>query len=211
MQTALFQGLNIDIEYINKILEKGGVIAFPTETVYGLGAFISNDEAIKKIYSLKNRPYEKALTVHMGSLDQAYLVAKEIPKEFFLLADHFLPGPLTIILKKRNNLSRMVSSLSTVGIRIPSHPVAQHLLRGLKEPIIGTSANVSSQKPLTSAQEVSEIFGGKVESIIDGGTCEVGIPSTVLSLAEEPVILRNGFITQAQIEAVLGRKISSII
>ena len=188
----------------------GSLVAFPTETVYGLGATISNDEAIKKIYSLKQRPLEKALTVHLALLDQVHLVAQDIPEEFFLLHQCFLPGPLTLVLKKKSSVSKFVSSYDTVAIRIPSHPAALKFLRILKEPIIGTSANISSEKDPISAKELSENFHNKIECIIDGGICDVGVPSTILNLVGEIKILRKGSISKSQIEKVLNREILSV-
>lgn len=199
-----------DLPSIKEILERGGVVGFPTETVYGLGASISNDEAIKKIYLLKNRPPEKALTVHLGLIEQVYKVAEDLPPEFFLLYDHFLPGPLTIVLKKKKSVSKMVSSYDTVAVRFPSHPTALKFLKILEDPIIGTSANISSQKDPLSAQEVVKSFDGKIDCIIDGGICDVGIPSTILNLVGELKILRKGSIEKEEIEKILGRKIISV-
>jgi L-threonylcarbamoyladenylate synthase len=206
MQTKYFKDY-LDIDYINKILKNDAVIAFPTETVYGLGAFISKDKAIEKIYKLKKRPPEKALTVHLGNLDQVHLVAENIPEIFFVLANKFLPGPLTIILKKKKSISPWVSSLDTVAVRIPSHPLTLTLLKGLDEPIVGTSANISSEKSPISAQEIKSNFLNQIECIIDGGQCDIGIPSTVITLVDEIKILRKGFITKNQIEKTLNIKI----
>jgi L-threonylcarbamoyladenylate synthase len=208
METIYYSDLKIeDLPFINELLEKGGIIAFPTETVYGLGAFISNDEAIKKIYILKNRPLEKALTVHFGSAEQVYIVAEDIPEDFFLLSQYFLPGPLTMVLKKKSSVSRLVSAYDTVAVRIPSHPTALKFLKTLKEPIIGTSANISSQKDPISMREVSVNFHNKIECIIDGGICNVGIPSTILNLVGEIKIIRKGTISKEHIEQVLHKKI----
>jgi L-threonylcarbamoyladenylate synthase len=207
MRTLFFKGVDFDIKYINDLLQKGGIIGFPTETVYGLGASISNDAAIRKVYELKKRPLEKALIVHMGKLDQVHFVAEDIPDEFFLLASTFLPGPLTLVLKKKKEISSLVSSLNTIGVRIPSHPVALHLLRGIDEPIIGTSANISHHKSPVSAEEVLDNFDGQIECIIDGGRCDIGVPSTILSLVDGIKILRKGLITPEQIQQVLGREV----
>lgn len=211
METVYFKDVNTkNLAFIKHLLENGGIIGFPTETVYGLGASVSDEEAIKKIYSLKNRPIEKALTVHVGSLDHVYLVAEDLPEDFFLLQKSFLPGPLTIVLKKRSSISKFVSSFDTVAIRMPSHPAALKFLKVLKEPIIGTSANYSSCKDPISADEVSNYFHDKIDCIIDGGICDMAIPSTVLNLVGEYKILRKGPVSQEQIEKILNRKILSV-
>lgn len=207
MKTIHYNEKNIDTLVINDLLQKGGVIGFPTETVYGLGAFISNEEAIRKIYALKNRPEEKAMIVHIGKIEQVYLLADDIPEDFFLLSSRFLPGPLTIILKKKNTLSRLVSSYDTVAIRYPSHKLALKLLNDLEEPIVGTSANISNQSPALSSIEVVKYFEGKIDCIIDGGKSNLGLPSTILSLVGEMKILRVGSITKKQLEQVIKKPI----
>ena len=207
MQTTYFNKDNLDTGYINKILKNGGVIAFPTETVYGLGAFISNEQGLKKIYTLKHRSENKPLTVHIGNISQAKLVAKDLPPAFFKLAEQFLPGPLTIIVKKQEGVSSLVSPFDTVGIRIPSHPLTLKLLKEIENPIVGTSANESSLKSSVSAVEVLNSFENKIDCIIDGGLCDIGLPSTIVDLTDQIKILRNGFITKDQIENALKIKI----
>lgn len=208
METIYFKDLKSeDLFIIKGILERGGVVGFPTETVYGLGASIASDEAIKKIYLLKNRPPEKALSVHLGSIEQVYKVAEDIPPEFFQLYEHFLPGPLTIVLKKKKSVSSMVSSYDSVAVRFPSHPTALKFLKILDDPIIGTSANISSQKDPITADEVLRSFNGKVDCIIDGGKCEVGSASTILNLVGELKILRKGIVSKEEIEQVLKRSV----
>ena len=206
MQTIYFNKINMDIQCVSDVLEQNGIVGFPTETVYGLGALISKDKAIEKIYRLKARPAEKALTIHIGNINQVHLVADEIPDDFFILAKCFLPGPLTIVLKKKEGVSPLISSLDTIAIRIPSHPLSLKLLKGLKSPIIGTSANISSYPSPVTADEVSNNFHNKIECIIDGGPCDKGIPSTVISIVDEIKILREGSITKEQIESALNKK-----
>lgn len=203
MKTIYFKNDYIDESCINAILENSGVIAFPTETVYGLGTYISNEEGINRIYELKNRPRDKALLVHMGKLEQIYMVAEEIPDEFFILARAFWPGPLTMILKKKKSVSSLISNSSTIGVRMPNHPITLKLLQNLKQPIVGTSANVSYQENPTSALDVSRNFHDKIDCIIDGGQCDFGVPSTIISLVDGNDILRKGSITKEQINRVL--------
>ena len=204
MKTIYFKEENLDLDYINAVLERGGVIAFPTETVYGLGSSIYNEAAINRIYELKSRPNEKALIVHMGKLQQVYMVAEDIPDAFFDLARAFLPGPLTIILKKKKEVSNLISPFNTIAVRIPSHPIALKLLKGLQFPIVGTSANISNQKNPISFIDVAKNFHEKVDCIIDGGICDIGQPSTIISLVDSNEILRKGIISKSQIEKALN-------
>lgn len=206
MDTLQLQEETLDLENISKALKDGEVIAFPTETVYGLGALISNEEALKKIYLLKERPERKALIVHISKIEDVKKVAKDIPKIFYLLASHFFPGPVSFILKKRNDLSPLVSSYDTVAVRMPAHGLTLKLIDFLKEPIVGTSANISNEKNPVTFKDVLSAFGGKIHAIIDGGICPIGIPSTIIDLTDGMKILREGFITIDQINAVLNLK-----
>ena len=207
MPPIYFNETNLDMKKINNILKNEGVVIFPTETVYGLGAFISKENALKKIYDLKQRPRNKPFTVHIGDIKQAELVARELPKEFFQLAEHFLPGPLTIIVKKNPNISALVSPFDTIGIRFPAHPLILKLLKHLDEPIVGTSANISSRKNPISAKEAAEPFTENIDCIIDGGLCNIGQPSTIINLVGSIRILRQGFITPKQITSALNVEI----
>ncbi len=204
---TFYYSKNSDLIHVKSLLENGEVIAFPTETVYGLGALISQNKAIEDIYALKKRLESKALTVHAGSLESVNMVAKDIPEDFYLLARHFLPGPLTVILKKNEKISSLISPYETIGFRIPAHKTALSLLKMLKEPIVGTSANISSCKSPVCANEVLDTFNEKISCIIDGGRCKIGVASTVLSLVGEISILREGSITKEQIEKVLNKTV----
>ncbi len=197
-----------------KLLSQGEVVAFPTETVYGLGADASNEEAVAKIYAIKNRPSFNPLISHYSSAEKAW--KDVIPNELaYKLAEKFWPGPLTMILPKSKN-SR-ISSLATAGldcaaVRVPAHPVAMGLLEKLDIPVVAPSANPSTKLSPVSAEHVLNSLGKKLDYILDGGECEVGLESTVIDLTmDTPVILRAGVITEEEIIAVIlsphgGRK-----
>jgi L-threonylcarbamoyladenylate synthase len=203
MKTLFFNEHTLDLGFIKSALLNNGVIGFPTETVYGLGAFISQDDALKKIYELKIRSPSKALTIHASKIEKVFEVSSDITDDFFLLAEHFLPGPLTIILKKKKSISSLISPYETIGFRVPSHPLALKVLSFLDEPLVGTSANISSSKSPVSAKEVMDVFDGKISCVIDGGQCPIGVASTVISLVGEIKILRVGSISKEEIEKVL--------
>ncbi len=188
-----------------EILQKGELVAFPTETVYGLGAPIFNPEAIRKIYLAKGRPSDNPLIAHISSLDQLPQIAREIPSEFYLLANAFFPGPLTVVLKRHPSVPSIVSGgLDTIAVRMPSHPIAQQLIKAVGQPIVAPSANLSGKPSSTTAQHVIADFEGKIGAVIDGGPTEYGVESTVVSLISEPCLLRLGAIPKAEIEQILG-------
>lgn len=189
------------------ILQAGGVVAFPTETVYGLGADARNPDALRKIFAAKQRPIDHPLIVHLANVDQLSDWAREIPPVAFALAEAFWPGPLTLILKKAPGVSDLVTGhQDTVGLRIPRHPVAQALLRAMGGGIAAPSANRFGRISPTTAQAVREELGDAVDWVLEGGECEVGLESTILDLSgEAPVILRPGMLDVKQIEAVLGQ------
>ena len=180
-----------------ELIKKGEIVAFPTETVYGLGGDAFNETAVKKIYEAKNRPSDNPFIVHFGKIEdveQAGYLTDTAEKIF----KRFSPGPLTIVLKKKPEIPYCVTAgLETVGIRIPSHPLAREFLIKCGTPVAAPSANVSKRVSPTSAQYVYDDMNGKIPAIIDGGRCEVGIESTVLDLSGEiPTILRPGAITK---------------
>ncbi len=178
-------------------------IAFPTETVYGLGAPVFSPEIIQKIYELKGRPQDNPLIVHVANFEQMALIVESYPEE---LARHFWPGPLTLILPKKSTVPSIVSAgLPTIGVRMPAHPLARELIEAVGEPLAAPSANLSGRPSSTTAAHVRDDFGDQV-MILDGGPCEQGLESTVLSL-DPPTILRPGTITKEEIEAVLGTKV----
>ena len=189
-----------------KIMSRGGLVAFPTETVYGLGGNALKKKAAAKIYKAKGRPSDNPLIVHIAEIDEVYSLASEIPDEFFKLAESFWPGPLTMILKKSSIVpDETTGALNTVAIRMPSHPIARKLISSCGFPIAAPSANSSGKPSPTSASHVFTDLNGKIPLIIDGGDCQIGIESTVLSLAgDKPLLLRPGAITKEMIESVIG-------
>jgi L-threonylcarbamoyladenylate synthase len=186
------------------IIRSGGIVAFPTETVYGLGADAKNPDAIKKIFAAKGRPQDNPLIVHISRSSQAAEVAY-VTEAALRLFDRFSPGPLTIVLKKKAVVPKEVTAgLSTVGIRIPKHDMARKLIDLADTPVAAPSANISSRISPTTAAHVYEDLAGAIPLIIDGGQCEVGIESTVLDMSGDiPTILRPGWITQEMLLEVL--------
>lgn len=178
-----------------EILRKGGIGAFPTDTVYGLGALAFDNAAIESIYTAKDRPLEKAIPILIGDLSDLDRIGSDIPEMALRFAERFWPGPLTCVIPKKSTLPPAVSATSTVAVRIPNHPDALALLRAAG-PMAVTSANISgAQNPLT-AQDVYEQLQGRIPIILDGGKTPGGIPSTLVDCTgEKPVILREGPIT----------------
>ncbi len=195
-----------EIAHAAELLRAGKLVAFPTETVYGLGANALDAEAVARIFEVKGRPTSSPLIVHVSNSEMARSVVAEWPKAAQVLAQKFWPGPLTLVLKKQPSIPNIVTAgLNTVGVRMPSHPVALALIAATQLPIAAPSANIFSQLSPTSAEHVRQGLGNSVDYILDGGECSVGIESSVLSLAGiRPVLLRPGGITRSQIEAVIG-------
>jgi len=189
-----------------EILKRGGLVGFPTETVYGLGADASSAQAVKRLYAAKRRPLDHPVIVHFADADLAFSWAREVPPAANKLAAKFWPGPLTLILKKSANAADYVTGgQDTVGLRVPSHPVAQELLRAFGGGIAAPSANRFGQLSPTTAAHVREDLGKDVELVLDGGPSEVGIESTIVDLSSgEPALLRPGKISAAELQAVLG-------
>ncbi|MEQ1776535.1 MAG: L-threonylcarbamoyladenylate synthase, partial [Burkholderiales bacterium] len=192
-------------------LRAGGLVAFPTETVYGLGADASNPDAIKKVFAAKGRPHDHPLIVHVASSSQLTEWARDIPSAAHTLAKKFWPGPLTLILKRAPGVSDLVTGgQDTVAIRVPSHPVAQALLQAFGGGVVGPSANRFGRVSATTADHVRQEFGDAVDCILDGGACDVGIESTIIDLSgSKPALLRPGWITAAQIESALGLSLTA--
>ena len=195
-----------DIDRAVSILKAGGLVAFPTETVYGLGADARSSEAVLKIFAAKGRPPTNPLIVHVSGVAMAKLYAMEWPDTARRLAQKYWPGPLTLVLPRYRTIAPEVSAgLDTVGLRMPNHPLALELIQRFDGPIAAPSANRSNHLSPTTAQHVREELGDAVDLILDGGPCRVGIESTVLDLTgSQPMILRPGGITRAQIEKVIG-------
>lgn len=189
-----------------EVLRKGGLVAFPTETVYGLGADALDERASAKIYGAKGRPSDNPLIVHIADWEDIYKIAADIPREAKLLADKFWPGPLTMVLKKSEQVPLTTTGgLSTVAVRMPDHAIARGLIRAGGGYVAAPSANTSGRPSPTKAQHVAEDMDGVIEMIIDGGDVSIGLESTIVDLTEGvPTILRPGYINQEMLEAVVG-------
>lgn len=195
-----------ELKEASAVIRSGGLVAFPTETVYGLGGDATNPEASRKIYAAKGRPSDNPLIVHIADFSQLRNIVAEVPQEAEKLAEAFWPGPLTMILRKNDVIPyETTGGLDTVAIRMPSHPVARAFLQDSGCMIAAPSANTSGRPSPTTAQHVWEDLHGKIEILLDGGPVGIGIESTIVDLSEErPMILRPGFITQEMLSAVLG-------
>ena len=208
METEILDGgTEKDLEKAAEILKKGGLVAIPTETVYGLAANALNPTAVAKIFKAKGRPMDNPLIVHISRFEEIYRLVKCVPHKAKELADRYWPGPMTIILPKSDLIPDEVSAgLPTVAVRMPSHPVARAIIEKAGLPLAAPSANSSGLPSPTTARHVMDDMCGKIEAVVDGGACDVGIESTVVTLATDiPRLLRPGGITHEQLEAVLGR------
>ena len=198
------------ISYAASLLRDGGVVAFPTETVYGLGADAANEQAVSRIYSIKGRPADHPLIVHLADAGMIDRWAREIPADALRLAERFWPGPLTIVLRRSATVSGLVTGgLDTVGIRVPAHPVAQHLLREFGGGIAAPSANRFGRISPTCVDHVRDELGSAPDLILDGGDCQVGLESTIISLINDsPILLRPGRVSIHDLCEALGREIT---
>lgn len=194
------------LEKAGEIIRKGGLVAFPTETVYGLGGDAENREASKKIYAAKGRPSDNPLIVHICELGQLKEIAAEYTEDMQCLADAFWPGPLTMIVNSSGLIPHETTGgLDTVAVRFPSHPVANALIRVSGRTIAAPSANTSGRPSPTRASHVKDDLDGKIDMIIDGGPVNIGLESTIVDLTEDvPTILRPGYITPEDVKRVLG-------
>ncbi len=199
------------VEQAVSVLRKGGIVAFPTDTVYGLGACINIPQAVERIYRVKERPRNMALPLLLADKSQITEVAQPVPPLARLLIDSFLPGALTIVLHKSESVPDIITAGGkTVAIRIPDHPTPLALIRGVGTPVVGTSANVSGMPSPLTAAEVHSQFGDKIDLIIDGGTCSAGTESTIVDLTgETPVVLREGAISKEELKQVCGDIVSA--
>jgi len=195
-----------DIDHAAFIIRSGGIVAMPTETVYGLAADATNPLAVASVFAAKSRPAFDPLIVHLASQSQVTDYALEFPENAAWLAEQFWPGPLTIVLPRRPNISDLVTSgLQSVGLRIPAHPMALELLRVCRLPLAAPSANPFGGISPTTAEHVSSGLGHVVDYILDGGPCQVGVESTVVSFLDaRPVVLRPGGLSIEQISAIIG-------
>jgi len=192
-----------------EILKAGGLVAFPTETVYGLGARATDPAAVKKIFTVKGRPADNPLIVHLASPRQLDDVALEIPPEAELLAKRFWPGPLSLVLKRSKLIAPEVSAgLQTVAVRMPAHPTALKLIKAVGDPLAAPSANLAGRPSPTSYQHVLNDLSGKIDAVIKATHCRIGVESTVLDLTvDQPVILRPGGVPREDLEEALNRQI----
>lgn len=199
------KGIDEKIKKAAEIIKGGGVVAFPTETVYGLGANAYDEQAVKKIFELKGRPQDNPLIVHISKKQDVYIVAREVPEKAKVLIREFWPGPLTLVLPKNPSIPDIVTAgLDTVAVRMPDHPIALKLIRLSGVPIAAPSANISGKPSATQPEHIKKYFGEKV-FLIDGKV-KIGIESTVLDLTEDvPKILRPGAITKEMIERKIGK------
>ena len=195
------------MEEAAELIKSGDIVAFPTETVYGLGANAFDENAVAKIFAAKGRPADNPLIVHIAKKDQLSEIVLEVPLIAKKLIKKFWPGPLTIVFKKSQKIpSNVTAGLDTVAVRMPAHKVALDLIKKAGVPIAAPSANSSTRPSPTCAQHVYDDLNGKIPYIIDGGTCKVGLESTVLSLAnEKAIILRPGKVTLEQIQKTIGK------
>lgn len=190
-----------NVEQAARLLRQGGLVAFPTETVYGLGADASNPAAVRRIFAAKGRPADHPLIVHIADASELKNWVAEVPRAAWLLAEKFWPGPLTMVLRKAPQVGTLVTGgQESIGLRVPSHPVAQKLLRAFGGGIAGPSANRFGKLSPTTAAHVVQELGEAVDLVLDGGECDVGIESTIVDLTREsPAILRPGRISAQQI------------
>ena len=208
MKTKIRSGKKA-LELAKEIILQGGVVAFPTETVYGLGANAYDGSAVERIFQAKGRPQDNPLIVHIGNIADLYCIADKVSEAAQILAEKFMPGPITLVLKKKDIIPSVVTAgLGTVGVRMPSHKIAHEFIKSCGVPIAAPSANISSHISPTSAGHVYNDLKGRIPLIIDGGSSDVGIESTVVDMSSEDIcILRPGAVTRGMIEAALNRQI----
>jgi L-threonylcarbamoyladenylate synthase len=193
-----------------RCLAAGGLVAFPTETVYGLGADATNPAAVARVYEAKGRPAFNPLIAHVASLEAARAIGRLDPQAI-ALAWAFWPGPLTLVVPKTRHCAvaeLATAGLDTIAIRVPAHPIAAAILRAFGEPVVAPSANLSGHVSPTTAAHVASDLEGRIDLIIDGGPVEVGVESTIVGCFEQPMLLRPGGVPRTNIERVLGRPLS---
>lgn len=190
-----------------RLIREGKLVAFPTETVYGLGADALNEKAVRRIFEAKGRPADNPLIIHIAESEWLFKLAREVPEIALKLAERFWPGPLTLVLPKREEVPEITTGgLDTVAVRMPAHPIALELIRLSGRPVAAPSANISGKPSPTEADHVVDDFYGRIECIIDGGPTPIGVESTVLDLTGDiPLLLRPGGLPLEEIEKVVGR------
>ena len=195
------------IKKVEAILDAGGVVAYPTDTQYGLGVNPFNEEAVLYLYNIKNRPLDKPFIVLANAVEGLGCLISDFTSDAKILMDAFWPGPLTILCRVLPHLpAKLTAYTGKIGVRIPGNKFTRQFLEVLKQPLTATSANISGEKDLTSAIEVDSVLGSQVSAIIDGGGSQRGLPSTIIdATVSPPVILREGAISREQIEPVVGK------
>lgn len=209
METKLLKDTTEEIQIAADIIAAGGLVAFPTETVYGLGADATDADAVARIYGAKGRPSDNPTIVHIADESDLERVTFQITEDMKTLMDAFWPGPMTMIVPRGEQIPYVTTgNLETVGVRMPEHEVARELIRRSGCVIAAPSANLSGRPSPTTAQHVLEDLDGRIDAIIDGGNCRIGIESTVIDMTGEiPMILRPGYITREDVEETLGKSI----
>lgn len=210
MDTVLLSDRESDLIKAAEFIKSGEIVGIPTETVYGLGADASNEEAVAKVFQAKGRPADNPLIVHLADFSQAVDYTKSIPELAYKLAERFCPGPLTMVLPKNDRIPMITSGgLDTVGIRVPSHPVMHRIIELSGCPIAAPSANTSGYPSPTSASHVMRDMSGKIAAVVDGGSSEFGVESTVISIEGENTvrILRPGCVTKEMLSEICGEVI----
>lgn len=210
METRLMPADEAGIALACRFLRQGEAVAIPTETVYGIAASAYSEQAVRKIFQAKGRPQDNPLIVHVSSLEMWREVAGQVPPSALALAEAFWPGPLTIILPQGPKVAGAVcAGLDTVAVRMPSHPVAHAIIARSGLPLAAPSANLSGAPSPTTAADVWHDMQGRIPLILDGGGCQVGLESTVITLVgSQPTLLRPGYITKEQMEEALGRPVA---
>ena len=209
MQTKLLNFTDEHLQLAGELIRQGKLVAFPTETVYGLGANAFDEQAVLSTFTAKGRPSDNPLIVHIYDKSQVWQIAREVSPDAQKIIDQIMPASITIVLPKRANVSNAITAgLDTVAIRMPKSAEARRFLEACQVPVTAPSANTSSRPSPTTWQRVAEDMDGKISAILCGEPCQVGIESTVLDLTHnEPLILRPGVVTPEQIESVLGKPV----
>ncbi|MDD5824140.1 MAG: L-threonylcarbamoyladenylate synthase [Firmicutes bacterium] len=210
METLRLKINEEDIERAGGIIKEGGLVAFPTETVYGLGADALNAEAVKLVYAAKGRPSDNPMIVHIADIEGLDELAQNISDYARALMEAFWPGPITFVLPKKALVpDTTTGGLDTVAVRMPSNETARKLIRAAKRPIAAPSANISGRPSPTTAEDVLEDMDGRIEAVLMGESCKVGIESTVLDCTGDvPTVLRPGFVTKEMLEEALGSEVA---
>lgn len=208
MEQIVFNLKNMDLSAIAKRVKSGEVIVYPTDTVYGVGTIIEKEDALKKIYSAKERTFSSpliALVSDESGVEKIAYIDKN-KDQIKKLIKYFWPGALTIILDKKENVpSIMLSGGESIGVRMPNHPIALEIIEACGGILATTSANISGEPSPKKFSEVSEEFKKRVEIVVDGGVCNLGIESTIIDMREKPLILRHGGVTKEEIEKIIGK------